>query len=93
MKKINHLFIAEKPSLAEAIALARAEQLGVKSVKADGFWQVGPDAVCWFFGHMYELAEPKTYDERWAKWKLDDLPIVVANDDWQIVVTADKKPT
>lgn len=91
MQKINHLFIAEKPSLAEAIAQARAEQLAVKATKSDGFWQVGPDAVCWFFGHMYELAEPKAYDDRWAKWRLDDLPIAVANDDWQIIVTADKK--
>lgn len=91
MQKIDTLFIAEKPSLAEAIAHARAEQLAVKAVKSDGFWQVGDDAVCWFFGHMYELAEPKSYDERWAKWRLDDLPISVANDDWQLVVSSDKK--
>ena len=92
MQQIEHLFIAEKPSLAEVIAQARAEQLAVKAIKSDGYWQVGPDAVAWFFGHMYQLAEPKNYDERWAKWRLGDLPIMVANDDWKLEVSADKKP-
>lgn len=90
--KIECLFIAEKPSLAEAIAHARAEQLGVTATKSDGFWQVGPDAICWFFGHMYELAEPKSYDERWAKWRIDDLPIAINDNDWKLEVSADKRP-
>jgi DNA topoisomerase-3 len=74
----DHLFIAEKPSLAEAIAKARAEQKGVSASKSDGYWRVGDDAVTWLFGHMYELAYPHEYDERYKTWKLEHLPIIPA---------------
>lgn len=72
----NHLFIAEKPSLAEAIAKARATILGVKATKGQGSWTVGEDSVTWLFGHMYELANPDEYDARFKSWKMEDLPIV-----------------
>jgi len=72
----DHLFIAEKPALAEAIAKARAEQMGVSASKSDGSWKVGNDAVTWLFGHMYELAYPHEYDESYAKWKMEHLPII-----------------
>lgn len=72
----DHLFIAEKPSLAEAIATARAEMLGVDASKKNGYWAVGPDAVTWLFGHMYELAKPEEYDPGFKRWSLDTLPIV-----------------
>lgn len=72
----NHLFIAEKPSLAEAIAKARGALLGVKAQKGQGAWTVGDDAVTWLFGHMYELANPDAYDARYKTWRMDDLPII-----------------
>lgn len=72
----QNLFIAEKPSLAEAIARARASMLGVKASKGNGAWTVGDDKVTWLFGHMYELSPPDAYDERYKRWLLDDLPII-----------------
>ena len=32
--------------------------------------------VSWCVGHLVELSEPETYDERYSKWRLDDLPIL-----------------
>ena len=72
----GYLFVAEKPSLAEAIAKARAAETGTSASRTDGYWKVGNDVVTWLFGHFYELAQPQDYDERYAKWVLDDLPIV-----------------
>jgi DNA topoisomerase-3 len=72
----SHLFVAEKPSLAEAIAKARAVELGVSASKGDGFWKVGPDLVSNVIGHFYELAQPQDYDARYEKWTVEDLPIV-----------------
>lgn len=72
----GYLFVAEKPSLAEAIAKARAVELGVSASKGDGFWKVGPDLVSNVIGHFYELAQPQDYDARFEKWVVDDLPIV-----------------
>lgn len=37
-------------------------------------------------GHLVELFEPEGYDERYSKWKYDDLPIVP--DEWKYQVSA-----
>jgi DNA topoisomerase III len=72
----DYLFIAEKPSLAEAVAKARAVQMGVTASKGGGYWTVGNDKVCWLFGHMYENFKPQEYDVRWGKFRFDVLPII-----------------
>lgn len=84
----QNLFIAEKPSLAEEIAKARADQLDTKANKSRGYWEVGDDKVCWLFGHMYEQVGPEEYDERYKSWNLDDLPIIPEN--WKLKVSNDK---
>ena len=67
------LFIAEKPSLARAIAdvLPKPHQKGNGFIKASN-----GDIVSWCIGHLLEQATPEVYDERYKKWALDDLPIV-----------------
>lgn len=67
------LFIAEKPSLARAIAdvLPKPHQKGNGFIKASN-----GDVVSWCIGHLLEQATPEVYDERYKKWTLDDLPIV-----------------
>lgn len=32
--------------------------------------------ISWCAGHIVELVDPEGYDEKYAKWKLEDLPIV-----------------
>ena len=73
------LFIAEKPSVAEAIAKA----LGGGS-KGNGKYDCGNDIVTWCFGHMLEAAPPDAYlpDDipKTGKgkkiWRSEDLPII-----------------
>lgn len=74
------LYIAEKPSVANAIA----EELGVTR-KDSGFIECGPAArVTWCFGHMLEQAGPDDYipddaprTKTGAKiWRVEDLPII-----------------
>lgn len=50
------LFIAEKPSVARAIA----DELGV-TAKEEGYIICGQDKITWCFGHLLELAEPDRY--------------------------------
>lgn len=64
------LFIAEKPELAKAIV----EGLGGGRRK-EGYYDCGNDYVTWCFGHMLQLLDPEDYDERYATWRMDDLPI------------------
>jgi DNA topoisomerase-3 len=76
---MSRLFIAEKPSLGRAIAdvLPRPHQ------KEDGCIRCGNgDVVTWCIGHLLEQVEPEAYDERYKKWRLEDLPILP--DQWQL---------
>jgi DNA topoisomerase-3 len=76
--------------MAEHIAGAVAEMAGGKARREDGVWRAGPDGVTWLFGHMYELAEPKSYDPKWEKWTLDSLPIIVEEGKWKLKLSDEK---
>src|SRR4051812_2943457 len=77
------LFIAEKPSLARAIADALP---GVQT-RRNGFIECGrEDVVAWCAGHILELAEPEVYSPAYKTWRLDHLPIVPT--DWRLTPTA-----
>ena len=79
----KRLVIAEKPSVGVSIAAV----LGVKDRK-DGYIEGRDYIVSWGFGHLCELANADTYDEKYAKWRYDDLPIVPAN--WKYKIPRDK---
>ena len=79
----KRLVIAEKPSVGMSIAAV----LGVKDRK-DGYIEGRDYIVSWGFGHLAELANANTYDEKYAKWRYDDLPIVPAN--WKYKIPRDK---
>ncbi len=67
------LFIAEKPSLARAIA----DVLPKPHRRGDGFIECGDNQkVTWCIGHLLEQAEPDAYEPRYARWALQDLPII-----------------
>ena len=78
------LIITEKPSVARAIAAA----LGA-NVRGDGCIHGNNLIVSWCYGHLIELASPAAYDEKLAKWRREDLPILP--DPWQTVVMRDKR--
>ncbi|HGJ5876341.1 MAG TPA: DNA topoisomerase III [Arsenophonus sp.] len=73
------LFIAEKPSLARAIA----DVLPKPHKREDGFIVCGDSQyVTWCIGHLLEEAEPEAYGPRFARWTLTDLPIIPEK--WQL---------
>ncbi|HET9074551.1 MAG TPA: DNA topoisomerase 3 [Solirubrobacteraceae bacterium] len=68
------LVIAEKPSVGQDLV----KQLPGAFTKGEGFLE-GPDhVVTWAVGHLVQLADPDEYDEKYAKWRMTDLPIVPA---------------
>ena len=65
------LVICEKPSVARSIASA----LGVTS-RADGYFEGSGWLISWCIGHLVGLADAAAYDERYKKWRYEDLPIL-----------------
>ena len=65
------LVICEKPSVAKSIASA----LGVAS-RADGYFEGGDWLISWCIGHLVGLADAAAYDDRYKKWRYEDLPIL-----------------
>lgn len=78
------LIIAEKPAVSRAIASV----LGVKK-REDGYMEGNGYLVSWCFGHLAELADADAYDEKYAKWRYEDLPVMP--NPWQYTVSRDKK--
>ena len=78
------LIIAEKPSVAQTIG----EALGATEKKS-GYLAGTAHLITWCVGHLVELAQPNAYDERYAKWKWDDLPILPEK--WQYIVSLSTK--
>ncbi len=66
------VFIAEKPSLARAIATG----LPVKGQNDDGYIECGNDIVTWCFGHLLELCYPEEYKPEYKMWRAEHLPII-----------------
>ena len=73
------LFLCEKPSQAKDIA----KVLGANR-RADGCWQGTDVCVTWCIGHLLETAPPDSYDQRYKRWSLDDLPIIPEK--WKMTV-------
>ena len=65
------LVIAEKPSVAQSLARV----IGANK-RCDGYLEGNGYVVSWCVGHLVELSPPQTYDERYVKWRVEDLPIV-----------------
>ena len=65
------LVIAEKPSVAQSLA-----RIIGAAKRQDGYLEGNGYLVSWCVGHLVELSAPERYDERFAKWRLEDLPIL-----------------
>lgn len=79
------LVISEKPSVARSIAAV----IGATK-KQNGYLEGRDYLVSWCIGHLVALASPSAYDEKYAKWRREDLPILPAS--WQYIITEATKP-
>ena len=73
------LVIAEKPSVAQAIA----HVVGAGE-KKDGYMEGNGYIVSWCIGHLVELAQPNAYSDAWKKWSYESLPMIPR--EWQTEV-------
>ena len=80
------LIIAEKPSVAMSIA----KLIGAKN-KKDGYYEGNDYRVSWCVGHLVQMANPDSYDEKYKKWRIEDLPIIPKEYKYEIVNTTKKQ--
>jgi len=75
-----NLVICEKPSVAMSIA---------KVIGATGrqnvYYEGGGYIVSWCVGHLIQMASPSAYDEKYGKWRLEDLPIIPSKYKYEVV--------
>lgn len=82
---MKRLFIAEKPSVAKALAA----ELPGSAQRAEGYITVGDVTITWCFGHLLEMVKPEGYDERFKSWRTEDLPIIPGQ--WKLEPKDDAK--
>ena len=80
------LVIAEKPSVAQSLA----KVIGATN-KKDGYLEGNGFIVSWCVGHLIELANPEHYDEKYKKWRKEDLPIFPAPFSYQVTASTKKQ--
>ena len=78
------LALAEKPS----VAMSLSKVIGANQ-RGDGYMEGNGYLVSWCVGHLVELSQPEAYDEKYAKWRYDDLPILPEH--WQYQVSTSTK--
>ena len=79
-----HLVIAEKPSVAQSIA----KVIGAGG-RHDGYLEGNGYVVSWCIGHLVSLAQADAYDEKYSRWKKEDLPILPEK--WKYEVSGSTK--
>lgn len=65
------LVLAEKPSVGRDIAkVLKCNQ------KRNGYLEGDKYIVTWALGHLVTLADPETYNKKYASWNMEDLPML-----------------
>ena len=82
----HNLVIAEKPSVAISIA----KVIGATK-KKDGYYEGNGYKVSWCVGHLIQMANPDSYDEKYAKWNMADLPIIPKEYKYEIAKSTKKQ--
>lgn len=76
------LIITEKPSVAEEYA----KVLGIKySSKKAGYISGNGYTITWCVGHLITMSYPEKYDEKYKKWRIEDLPFLPEKYKYEVI--------
>ena len=80
------LIITEKPSVAQEFARI----LGV-SGRNDGYIENHKYVITWCVGHLVEMVYPEEYDEKYKRWRLEDLPFLPEEYKYNVIPNVSKQ--
>ncbi len=72
LDRVKTLIIAEKPSVARDLT----DALPGTFENHESYYESEDTVITFAVGHLVELIAPEEYDERFKKWRMDDLPII-----------------
>ena len=83
----KQLFIAEKPSVAQAFAAA----LGDTMKRHDGYQESEHHVITWCVGHLITMSYPDAYDDKYKKWSFDTLPFLPDQFRYEVIRSSAKQ--
>lgn len=81
------LFIAEKPSVAQAFAAA----LGETMKRCDGYQESENLVITWCVGHLITMSYPDAYDEKYKKWSFETIPFLPDRFRYEVISSSAKQ--
>ena len=81
------VYIAEKPSVAQAFASA----LKINFSRRDGYLESDEAIVTWCVGHLITMSYPEVYDEKYKRWALDTLPFIPTDFKYEVIGNVSKQ--
>lgn len=80
------LIITEKPSVAQEFA-----RILKVSGRRDGYLENDDYVITWCVGHLVEMVYPEEYDEKYKKWRLEDLPFLPREYKYNVIPSVSKQ--
>ncbi len=80
------LIITEKPSVAQEFA-----RILRVSGRNDGYIENNEYVITWCVGHLVEMVYPEEYDEKYKRWKLEDLPFLPRDYKYHVIPAVSKQ--
>lgn len=63
--------------------MAIAKVLGA-NLRKDGYIEGNNYIISWCVGHLIGMSNPESYDEKYRKWNIEDLPIFPDNYKYEV---------
>lgn len=82
-----HLYIAEKPSVAQEFAKALKEEFR----KRDGYMESKNSIVTWCVGHLVTMSYPESYDPALKRWSLATIPFLPLTFRYEVIPAVAKQ--
>ena len=73
-----------------SVAMSLSKVIGANQ-RGNGYMEGNGYLVSWCVGHLVELSQPEAYDEKYARWRYDDLPILPEHWQYQVSVSTKKQ--
>lgn len=80
------LIITEKPSVAQEYA-----NILHVTARRNGFIENNKYVITWCVGHLVEMCYPEKYDEKYKKWRMEDLPFLPEKYKYDVIKNVDRK--